>query len=83
MKKILIILGIFILIGLIYFFVFPYKVKRICFGDVCPNNGGVYLLYTFPYTKEQCLQKGGNPVEGFAWGPVYAGCSPIDHELSR
>ena len=83
MKKILIIVGILIAVGIIYFFVFPYKVKHVCFGDVCPDNGGVYLLYKFPYTKEQCLAKGVYPVEGFGWGPVYAGCSPLDHELNR
>ena len=83
MKKILIVVGIIILAGLIYFFVFPYKVLRVCFGDVCPQNGGLFLLYRIDYTKEQCLAKGAYPVEGIGWGPVYAGCSPIDHALSR
>lgn len=86
MKKLLIIIGILIAAG-ISLFVFshesPYKTERVCFGDVCPDNGGVYLLYKFLYTKEQCLAKGAYPVEGFGWTPVYAGCSPIDHKLSR
>lgn len=83
MKKLLIILGIIVAVGLIYFFVFPYKVQRVCFGDVCPQNGGVYLMYRLNYTKEECLAKGVYPIEGISWGPVYSGCSPIDHALSR
>ena len=83
MKKILLVIGVLILLVILYFFVFPTHTKRVCFGDVCPDNGGLYLLYKYPYTKEQCLAKGAYPVEGFGWGPVYAGCSPIGHALSR
>ncbi len=83
MKKFLIAIGLIILFGIIYLFFFPYKILRVCFGDVCPSNGGIYLMYKIPYTREQCLAKGAYPVEGIGWGPVYAGCSPVDHELSQ
>lgn len=62
----------------------PYEKRRVCFGDLCPQNGGVYLMYKFPYyPKWLCLLKGGYPVEGYGWGPIYAGCSPIEHKLSE
>lgn len=83
MKKISIIAAVIMIAGLIYFLVFPYKVERVCFGDVCPQNGGLFLLYRVSYTKEQCLAKGAHPVEGIGWVPVYAGCSPIERELWR
>ncbi len=83
MKKILIILGIIVIAVLICIFVFPFKVHRVCFGDVCPQNGGVFLLSRLNYTKEECLAKGAYPIEGIGWVKVYAGCSPIEHELSR
>jgi hypothetical protein len=83
MKKILIILAIIVVVGLIYFFIFPYKVQRVCFGDVCPQNSAIFLLYRLNYTKEQCLAKGAYPIEGIGWGLVYAGCSPIDNQLIR
>ena len=83
MKKILSIIGLIIVLGLIYVFVFPYKIQRVCFGDVCPQNGGLFIMYRVSYSKEECLTKGSYPVEGIGWGLVYAGCSPIDHALSR
>ena len=86
MKKsflVLIIIAVVIVVLVVYYFVFPYKIVRICFGDVCPENGGVFLLYKFPYTKEQCLKKGAYPVEGIGWTYRYAGCSPIKGALSR
>ncbi len=82
MKKFLIIL--FSLIGLItiIYFVNPYTIKTICFGDVCPQNGGTFLLYKKAYTKEECVAKGTKPITGIGWVEVYAGCSP-DNFLSK
>lgn len=76
MKKILI---IFVSVGAvlaILYFVLPYHIKTVCFGDVCPQNGGTYLLYKQAYTKEECTTKGGKPITGIGWVEVYAGCSP-------
>ncbi len=83
MKKLVIILSLIVIVGLVCIFIYPYKVQRVCFGDFCPQNGGLYLLYRYDRTKEQCLTKGAYPVEGIGWGPVYAGCSPIQNRLSR
>ena len=83
MKKIIIALGIIVAVVLIYLFAFIYKVERVCFGDVCPQNGGLYLLYRQNYTKDQCLTRRAYPVHGYAFGPVYAGCTPLDRKLSR
>jgi hypothetical protein len=83
MKKLLTLLSVIVVIGLVCIFIYPYKVQRVCFGDLCPQNGGVYLLYRNDFTKEQCLAKGSYPVEGIGWVAVYAGCSPIQGKLSR
>lgn len=80
MKKILLILVVLVVGSLVFLTMSPYKIKSVCFGDVCPTNGGTYVLYKVNYTKEQCLEKKGYPVEGYGWGPVYAGCSPINHK---
>ena len=56
----------------------PYKIKTICFGDVCPQNGGTYIFYKKAYSKDECLSMGNKPIIGFGWGEVYAGCSPGD-----
>jgi hypothetical protein len=79
MKKIL----LFVLIVLFCVFIFPFKVKRVCFGDVCPQNGGVYVMYRLNYSKDECLQKGAYPVEGIGWTTVYAGCSPINGQILK
>lgn len=74
------------LIGLGVLFVYykqgPYEVKTVCFGDVCPENGGTYLVYKKSYTKEECESMGGLPIGGIGWSDVYAGCSP-DNFFSR
>ena len=76
MKKFLIIIVIcLVLLFGIYSFL-PYKIKTVCFGDVCPDNGGTYVLYKKMYSKEECVSIGGQPIIGFGWSEVYAGCSP-------
>jgi hypothetical protein len=82
MKIVISIIGI-IVAAVAILFISPYKIKRVCFGDVCPDNGGLYLFYKADYTKEECLAKGAYPVEGRGWVLVYAGCSPLDHALSK
>ena len=59
-----------------------YKIKTVCFGDVCPQNGGTYLLYKKAYTEEECMSIGGSPIIGMGWVRVYAGCSP-DNVLTK
>jgi hypothetical protein len=81
-KRFIIIIGVLVIIG-VYIVYSPSEPKRICFGDVCPDNGGVYLMYKLYYPKWLCSLKGGYPVEGYGWGPIYMGCSPIDHKLSE
>ncbi len=80
MKKIIVglIIGLVVSIGgLIIFYLFgPFTLKTVCFGDVCPDNGGTYLFFKKNYTKEECLAMKGDPVVGFGWTEVYAGCSP-------
>lgn len=48
----------------------------ICFGDVCPGNGGYYVLYSDIKDEAACLGIGGVPIVGYGWGRVYGGCSP-------
>ena len=77
---------ILLLISLGFLFVYyktgPYKIETVCFGDVCPDNGGTYLIYKKEYTKEECVLRDGRPIVGFGWSEVYAGCSP-DNFFSR
>lgn len=82
MKKILIITGSIIILLAILYVAIPYKIKTVCFGDVCPQNGGTYLMYRAHYTELECTNKGGTPIVGIGWGRVYAGCSP-NNALSR
>jgi hypothetical protein len=83
MKKLItIIIGLLVLV-IAYFIISPYKNERICFGDVCPDNGGVYVLYKVPIPEFLCKKMGKYPVVGYGWGPVYAGCSPIPNMISR
>jgi hypothetical protein len=48
----------------------------ICFGDICPGNGGYYVLYSDFKDETSCLAGGGEPVIGYGWGRVYGGCAP-------
>lgn len=54
----------------------------ICFGDVCPGNGGYFVLYSDLRDEAACLGAGGEPVLGYGWGRVYGGCSPKVPEKS-
>jgi len=82
MKKLLVIIGSICALLVILYFALPYQIKTVCFGDVCPQNGGTYVLYKKAYTKEECTAEGGKPITGIGWVEVYAGCSP-DNALSR
>lgn len=82
MKKFLKILFFIVLILLLAYIVNPYKIKTVCFGDVCPDNGGTYLFYKKAYSEEECKTRGDIPIIGFGWSKVYAGCSP-DNSFSR
>jgi len=54
----------------------PVETVYICFGDVCPDNGGFALRYSEKMSREECVAIGGKPILGISWGEVYAGCSP-------
>ena len=82
MKKILTIIVSVIAVLVILYITIPYKIKTVCFGDVCPQNGGTYLMYRADYTELECTNKGGEPIVGIGWVRVYAGCSP-NNALSR
>ncbi len=82
MKKFSIIaISIIVVLVLLYIF-YPYKIETVCFGDVCPQNGGTYLLYKKNYTEKECTDMGAQPIVGIGWTRVYAGCSP-DNTLAR
>lgn len=77
-----IIIGILAIIAA-YFIISPYKTERICFGDVCPDNGGVYVVYIAPIPEFMCKMMGKYPIVGIGWSRVYAGCSPYPNAISR
>jgi hypothetical protein len=78
MKKTgLILLSIIIALVLVALLL-PYRVRTVCFGDLCPDNGGTFLFYKKTYTEEECISKGGKPIVGFGWVRVYSGCSPVN-----
>lgn len=52
----------------------PVEIVYICFGDVCPDNGGFALRYAEKISREECVTIGGKPIIGISWGEVYAGC---------
>lgn len=79
--KILAVVVILIVIAMALFALSPYKIQRVCFGDLCPQNGGVFILYKHNYSKEECEVIGGVPITGYGWGPVYVGCSPINGQI--
>lgn len=74
--RIIIFLAVVVLAGYGLYTLSPYEIKQICFGDVCPDNGGFYVLFKQNYSEAECLERGDNPVVGVGWGRVYAGCSP-------
>lgn len=76
MKKVVSALFIFLGLAVIFYFFGPFTIKTVCFGDVCPDNGGTYVFYKKNYSKKECLAIKGDPIVGFGWGEVYAGCSP-------
>lgn len=82
MKKSLCVASVFVVVLILVYLFCPYKIKTVCFGDVCPQNGGTYLLYKKAYTEEECAKIGGNPIVGMGWVRVYAGCSP-DNALAK
>lgn len=47
-----------------------------CFGDVCPDNGGYFVVYADKISAEECKNMGDKPIWGISWGPVYGGCEP-------
>lgn len=67
--------------GSILNFAFPWKVSLICFGDLCPHNGGLYVEYRHAYSEAECVTRGANPIVGMGWSRVYAGCSPFENQL--
>ena len=46
----------------------------VCFGDVCPQNGGYFLRYLWNIDSDRCKEMGGEPVWGIGWTEVYGGC---------
>ena len=47
-----------------------------CFGDVCPDNGGYFLIYK-DVEEGGCATIGGEPIFGYGWGKVYGGCGVV------
>lgn len=47
-----------------------------CFGDVCPANGGYYVRFKNIASEQECKNINGKPIIGYGWGPVYGGCEP-------
>ncbi|MGV3625912.1 MAG: hypothetical protein ACO1OB_34195 [Archangium sp.] len=73
-------LAVFVGLSILYG-VFPWKLSVICFGDLCPDNGGLYVVYRHKYSEAECEARGGNPLVGYGWGRAYAGCSPLKERL--
>ena len=48
----------------------------ICFGDICPDYGGYYLRYQDigAWENLKCRLIGGQPIRGYGWTVVNAGC---------
>lgn len=78
MTKKKIIIAFFLLIIIVIAFFSVFKIETICFGDVCPDNGGTFVLYRHQYSEKECQKIGGSPIIGIGWTPVYAGCSPLN-----
>lgn len=78
---IIVFMGIIVLLTS-YWIIDPWKVERVCFGDVCPDNGGVYLFYRAPIPEFMCKMMGKYPVVGFGWSRVYEGCSPFPDRIT-
>lgn len=80
-KPALITLGIFVFIYVVLIIALPWKPTMVCFGDVCPANGGLYLVYRKPHSEAECIARGAYPLVGYGWGRTYRGCSPHDAHL--
>ncbi|HYC79772.1 MAG TPA: hypothetical protein VEC17_01980 [Candidatus Binatia bacterium] len=50
------------------------EISYICFGDVCPDNGGYFLIYRDIESREECSQIGGKEILGYGWTTTYGGC---------
>ncbi len=50
--------------------------QRYWCGDVCPQNGMLFLSYV-AVDEAQCQDGVGEPVYGVGWGAQYLGCAPI------
>lgn len=50
------------------------ELAYVCFGDVCPDNGGYFVRYVGIDSQEACEAMGGEPILGTSWGVVYGGC---------
>ena len=50
--------------------------QRYWCGDVCPQNGMLFLTYV-DIDEVQCQRGVGEPVYGIGWGTQYLGCAPI------
>ncbi len=49
--------------------------QRYWCGDVCPQNGMLFLSYV-AVDEVQCQDGVGEPVYGVGWGTQYLGCAP-------
>lgn len=65
----------------VLYFAFPWKLSLICFGDICPDNGGLYVEYRRDYSEAECIARGAEPIIGMGWARYYAGCSPFRNQL--
>ncbi|OHA21009.1 MAG: hypothetical protein A2849_01730 [Candidatus Taylorbacteria bacterium RIFCSPHIGHO2_01_FULL_51_15] len=81
-KKLFLLLIVLVGLLAVVYLLLPFRVRTVCFGDVCPQNGGTYLFYKHAYSKEECASRGDTPIVGVGWSEVYAGCSP-SNTLSR
>ena len=55
--------------------------KYFC-SDVCPQYGGIHLVYKDIKSKEECAKISGDDIIDPAWGG-YIGCSPIKTSSSK
>ena len=54
-------------------------IKQYFCSDICPDNGGVDIVFQNIRTKEDCAKVGGRDLIDLAWGG-YIGCAPIIDE---
>lgn len=55
----------------------PVEGVYVCYGDICPDNGGYILRYQGIPDNEECTKIGGSPRYGIGWSWVYAGCEVV------